>query len=706
MTSAMFTRLSKSRPHEGSRNSSRLSPQGDHDSHDDNENGSYNRSFGKLPSRNSLRASRSPPDACIHQKSLSLASENYEIPCVTPLYVNSDSDIDDNVSFAESLFPISPPVFSAHCLGRRSTESYFMSDSDYSPLTDSRGSKKSPLVHGFSKQIENGRRSVDMGNKKLGGSLHVDNFSILPIGERVSFNIEEHGTWEASSKRDRDPKELDKGARSWTASSMLEEEIDVGSAVLPPYDDAEDEFLEEFEGYFDNLHVDNVRQDQYPKLQLQNLVYLDYASCPLFSKFQVEEHSRIILAEGPCLSYTSVSSSLDNPLFSHVSETQHRLLSMLNTTSSNYSIIFTAGFQQSFRVLAESFPFRKGTPLLVCQDNHVAVRQVMQSAHRAGGRSVLSPVTEELCIQSDELHKLLRRQTKRNASNVGLFIYPAQSNVSGIKHSLKWIAEAQQNKWNVCLDVTTNLPSNHLDLSTYQPDFIVGSFQHIFGYPSGMGFLLVRRESFCVRALPSEAVQFIRNMAADEGEHCHILCPTDNTMNLLQFAALNLGFIQLERIGLSAIQKRVSSLMQWLVQRLCTLRHKNDDSRYLLRVYGSHANEGQGSIVTFNVIDLSGTTLPPHIVLKLAARCNIKLAIGNFNNPGLSYLLGDKPNERPKDVGIFEGNWGFMAVRASFGAVSNFSDVYRLLQFLSRFRDEEYLTTEAMGFIEESNLLQ
>lgn len=135
-----------------------------------------------------------------------------------------------------------------------------------------------------------------MGNKKLGGSLHVDNFSILPIGERVSFNIEEHGTWEASSKRDRDPKELDKGARSWTASSMLEEEIDVGSAVLPPYDDAEDEFLEEFEGYFDNLHVDNVRQDQYPKLQLQNLVYLDYASCPLFSKFQVHSSLKLFMS--------------------------------------------------------------------------------------------------------------------------------------------------------------------------------------------------------------------------------------------------------------------------------------------------------------------------------------------------------------------------------------------------------------------------
>lgn len=45
----------------------------------------------------------------------------------------------------------------------------------------------------------------------------------------------------------------------------------------------------------------------------------------------------------------------------------------------------------------------------------------------------------------------------------------------------------------------------------------------------------------------------------------------------------------------------------------------------------------------------------------------------------------------------------FTAVRASFGAVSNFSDVYRLVHFLSRFRDEEYLASEAIGFVEERN---
>jgi hypothetical protein len=61
-----------------------------------------------------------------------------------------------------------------------------------------------------------------------------------------------------------------------------------GNPALLTFEDAEEQFLEEFEDYFEHLHIDNVRKDQYPKLDLQRIVYLDYANSALFSKFQVE----------------------------------------------------------------------------------------------------------------------------------------------------------------------------------------------------------------------------------------------------------------------------------------------------------------------------------------------------------------------------------------------------------------------------------
>lgn len=91
---------------------------------------------------------------------------------------------------------------------------------------------------------------------------------------------------------------------------------------------------------------------------------------------QVEEHVRVMLEEGPCLGSVSTSSPTSD-LFMHVGETQDRLLSIFNTNRNDYSVVFTTGFQASYHVVAESYPFHKGSPLLVCQDNHDSVRQVI-----------------------------------------------------------------------------------------------------------------------------------------------------------------------------------------------------------------------------------------------------------------------------------------------------------------------------------------
>ena len=46
--------------------------------------------------------------------------------------------------------------------------------------------------------------------------------------------------------------------------------------------------------------------------------------------------------------------------------------------------------------------------------------------------------------------------------------------------------------WSVCLDAAAWVSSSPLDLSQYRPDFVVFSFYKLFGYPTGLGALLVR----------------------------------------------------------------------------------------------------------------------------------------------------------------------------------------------------------------------
>ena len=53
----------------------------------------------------------------------------------------------------------------------------------------------------------------------------------------------------------------------------------------------------------------------------------------------------------------------------------------------------------------------------------------------------------------------------------------------------------QGNKWLVLLDAAAFIPTNRLDLSQVKPDFVSMSFYKVFGFPTGLGALLLRNEN-------------------------------------------------------------------------------------------------------------------------------------------------------------------------------------------------------------------
>lgn len=260
----MFSRFStKFRSKGGSRT---VSPQRDrHDPHDidddDDQNVYYSPSYDRPPqSSSSPQAPRTPPLAPPHlgrRNTSPLPPGKHTVkpsltflPVVAPNYDTDEAE--ENVSFAETLFPVTPS--DAVHRGRRSSESSWSSDG------------------------RDGR----------------DGFNDVQISRRGSWEYKRDAVESKRTSSDVSSKRLDRFATTmsdWTSSSVPEEEeVDSGPPVLPPYDDAEEDFLEEFEEYFNHLQVDHVRRDQYPKLELQKLVYLDYASFALFSNSQVLLH--------------------------------------------------------------------------------------------------------------------------------------------------------------------------------------------------------------------------------------------------------------------------------------------------------------------------------------------------------------------------------------------------------------------------------
>src|SRR5258708_37886167 len=78
---------------------------------------------------------------------------------------------------------------------------------------------------------------------------------------------------------------------------------------------------------------------------------------------------------------------------------------------------------------------------------------------------------------------------------VGFFRSPPQRNVSVVQHPLRWIQSAHEQGYDVLLDAAAYVPANRLDLSVVKPDFVPVSWYKVFGYPTGIGCLIARREA-------------------------------------------------------------------------------------------------------------------------------------------------------------------------------------------------------------------
>lgn len=163
-----------------------------------------------------------------------------------------------------------------------------------------------------------------------------------------------------------------------------------------------------------------------------------------------------------------------------VDQVRYKILSHFNTTTDEYSVVFTGGATASLKLVAETFDFGAAGSFVYLRDNHTSV---------LGMREVVR--TKQIkCL---ERRDLLSDQNFDDVKANSLFAFPAQCNFNGFKYPLELIKRLQGKSNFVCLDTASFVGTNHLDVAKYRPDFVCVSFYKIFGYPSGLGALLVSK---------------------------------------------------------------------------------------------------------------------------------------------------------------------------------------------------------------------
>jgi len=435
-----------------------------------------------------------------------------------------------------------------------------------------------------------------------------------------------------------------------------------------------------------------LRAQEFRRLDEGGHAYLDYTGSGLYADSQLRRHAEILERQvfGNPHSVNPTSSVATRLM----EEARQEVLRFFGADPAEYTVVFTNNASGALKLVGEAYPFVAGSRFVLPRDNHNSVHGVRIYAEGRGAEVVYLPLDHELRLDPAAV-------IPPAGSGPSLFAFPAQSNFSGVQHPLDLAGRAKSLGYDVVVDAAAYAPTNRLHLRDVDADFVCLSFYKMFGYPTGVGALIARRQALGRLQRPWFAggtVDFvsvehrIHQLRSDAGAF------EDGTPDFLGIAAVPVGLDFLRTVGMDTIHERVVGLTGRLLEILGSARHGNGSPK--LVVYGPTALEARGGTVTFNLVDPEGRLVPYESVEKGASDARISLRGGCFCNPGaaeaafglespemLDCLQSMPPGTfaLPKLAECLDNEFAVGGVRASVGIATSDEDLDRLERFLEGF---------------------
>jgi molybdenum cofactor sulfurtransferase len=433
-----------------------------------------------------------------------------------------------------------------------------------------------------------------------------------------------------------------------------------------------------------------LRKKEYARLDKLGQVYLDYTGGNIHPQCLADMHFRFLKKAVYGNPHAANPTSQLSEKF--VSEARQNILHFFNAR--DYDCVFTQNASGALQIIGECYPFSVESHFLLTADNHNSVNGIREYCLHKGGSYTYCNMKDDLSINESELKEQLHAYPgKKNK----LFAFPAQSNVSGIRHSLHWIKKAQQLGWDVLLDAAAFVPTSKLDVALTQPDFVSISFYKMFGYPTGIGCLLVKKSKMEFLQKPWFAGGTVSLAAVNYRGHflLHGHERFENgTVNYLDIPAITNGLDFIIAVRMENISSRIKALCKLLLRNLLQLTHNN--GLPLIKLYGPKDTKNRGGTILFNVLDEQGQLYPFQHIEHLANAEKISLRTGCFCNPGMDELINGLTTEQLKsyftsrDRGNYDDMTTFLgkrrgAVRISVGLPTTTVDIARFIGFVKKF---------------------
>ena len=458
----------------------------------------------------------------------------------------------------------------------------------------------------------------------------------------------------------------------------------------------------------DGAHA-RLRAEEYGRLDEHDQVYLDYTGGGLHAASQIDAHAALLRDHVLGNPHSANPTSL--AMTALVERARASIGEFFHVPHDEYLCVFTPNASGALRLVGESYRFAPGGRFALTYDNHNSVNGIREFARRAGADVMYVPVVApELRIDHAAMESTLRTA---DPSACNLLAFPAQSNFSGVQHPLDLVGEARALGWDVLVDMAAFAPTNRVDIAAIRPDFATFSFYKVFGFPTGIGCLLIRKERLATLHRPWFAGGTI-TVASVQGEghylHDDEAGFEDGTVDYLNIPAVETGLRHIERIGVDAIHQHVADLTAWLLEALTALTHSNGVP--LVQVFGPTTTVARGGTVSFVMHDPAGRPIDDRRVEELANRVNISIRTGCFCNPGAGEIAHGLTADQMRRFFGRDEPLSFVdlrsemlerfdllvaAIRVSVGIATNFTDLFRFLCFMQSFVDR---STDEIGRVE------
>jgi len=437
---------------------------------------------------------------------------------------------------------------------------------------------------------------------------------------------------------------------------------------------------------------EELRAREFSRLDECGTAYLDYTGSALYPESLLRAHEDFL--EHHVLGNPHSENPASAAATKIVDDARLDVLDFFGADPAEFTVVFTSNASAGLKLVGESYPFRPGSRYTLLEDNHNSVNGIRVFAERAGADVIYLPIDAELRFD--------RNTPLPPAGDApSLFAFPAQSNFSGVRHPLDLADEAAGAGYDVILDAAAYVPTSDLDLSGVPADFVCVSFYKMFGFPTGLGALIARREALARLHRPWFAGGTVEYVTVQTRAHRLLRGAggfEDGTPDFLGLAALHGGLAFLRDLGMEAVNRRVRSLTARLLQILASARHPGGEPA--VRVYGPDSMEARGGTVAFNLLHPDGRPVPYGEVERAASERGLALRGGCFCNPGAAERALELPaaemlaclesipegsfslGELARCLG---GSYAVGAMRASVSIPTVDADLDRLEVFLADF---------------------